>query len=86
MTHDTQLNVQALPIPETSRLRRAQQNVAALDESEYFWRDHALWLETQGYKLRPRYQPGWEPEISLDGSGLLDENLNTLAVCLPPHL
>lgn len=26
---------------------------------EYFWRDHQPWLETRGYKLRPRYSPDW---------------------------
>ncbi|TFK74315.1 hypothetical protein BDN72DRAFT_833667 [Pluteus cervinus] len=31
---------------------------------EFYWRDRALWLESQGYKLRPRYQPGWVPNVS----------------------
>ncbi|TFK74310.1 hypothetical protein BDN72DRAFT_833659 [Pluteus cervinus] len=46
-----------------SRLNAVLREGAALLKSEYFWRDHAAWLETQGYKLRPRYQPGWEPDI-----------------------
>ena len=29
--------------------------------SEYFWRDHQPWLQTQGYMLRPRYHPDWVP-------------------------
>ncbi|KAJ7151783.1 kinase-like domain-containing protein [Mycena crocata] len=28
-------------------------------EGEDFWRDHQPWLETCGYKLRPRYSPDW---------------------------
>ncbi|KAJ7165546.1 kinase-like domain-containing protein [Mycena crocata] len=28
-------------------------------EDEDFWRDHQPWLETCGYKLRPRYAPDW---------------------------
>ena len=28
---------------------------------ERFWTDHYLWLESQGYKLRPRYHPNWIP-------------------------
>lgn len=30
-----------------------------LFQSEIFWRDHYLWLEEQGYLLRPRYHPDW---------------------------
>lgn len=26
---------------------------------ELFWRDHYLWLEDKGYRLRPRYHPDW---------------------------
>ncbi|KAK7448445.1 hypothetical protein VKT23_013707 [Stygiomarasmius scandens] len=32
-----------------------------LTNAESFWRDHASWLQQQGYKLRPRYQPDWKP-------------------------
>ncbi|TFK74336.1 hypothetical protein BDN72DRAFT_955945 [Pluteus cervinus] len=60
-------------------LHQLQQNDAALCPSEYFWRDHAAWLETQGYKLRPRYQPGWVPDVPLDGPGLQDENFDSMA-------
>ncbi|KAJ7179691.1 kinase-like domain-containing protein [Mycena filopes] len=28
---------------------------------EYFWRDYRPWLLERGYRLRPRYQPGWVP-------------------------
>ncbi|TFK74323.1 hypothetical protein BDN72DRAFT_744001, partial [Pluteus cervinus] len=35
----------------------------ALHQTEFLWRDQYEWLETKGYKLRPRYQPGWEPDI-----------------------
>jgi hypothetical protein len=35
--------------------------VGTLVESEKWWRDHYLSIETHGYKLRPRYHPDWEP-------------------------
>ncbi|KAL4244330.1 hypothetical protein ABKN59_010149 [Abortiporus biennis] len=28
---------------------------------EEFWRDHQVWLQQQGYMLRPRYKPDWIP-------------------------
>ncbi|KAJ7187918.1 hypothetical protein C8R46DRAFT_1053062 [Mycena filopes] len=30
-------------------------------EGELWWRDHSVWLEKCGYRLRARYQPGWTP-------------------------
>ncbi|KAJ7282640.1 hypothetical protein C8J57DRAFT_1710738 [Mycena rebaudengoi] len=30
-----------------------------LHRNEVFWADHQPWLETCGYRLRPRYAPGW---------------------------
>jgi hypothetical protein len=33
----------------------------SLSDGELFWRDHQQWLETQGYRLRPRYRPDWVP-------------------------
>ncbi|TFK74321.1 hypothetical protein BDN72DRAFT_833673 [Pluteus cervinus] len=52
----------------------------ALSETEYFWRDHAAWLESIGYKLRPRYQPGWEPDIpAFQAVTLTNENLVPMA-------
>ncbi|KAJ7144694.1 kinase-like domain-containing protein [Mycena filopes] len=30
-----------------------------LNPGEQFWADHQLWLESCGYKLRPRYSPNW---------------------------
>ncbi|PBK97526.1 hypothetical protein ARMGADRAFT_1162399 [Armillaria gallica] len=29
--------------------------------TEIFWRDHCVWLKEYGYKVRPRFQPGWKP-------------------------
>ncbi|KAI0316331.1 kinase-like domain-containing protein [Amylostereum chailletii] len=34
---------------------------------ERWWRDHQVFLQSQGYMLRPRLRPGWKP--SWDGSG-----------------
>jgi len=32
-----------------------------LVKSEEWWRDHYYDIERRGYKLRPRYEPHWEP-------------------------
>ncbi len=32
-----------------------------LSNAEFFWRDHYKFLEENGYRLRPRYSPDWEP-------------------------
>ncbi len=32
-----------------------------LHAHETYWRDLFPFLESQGYILRPRYHPGWEP-------------------------
>ncbi|EJF57684.1 hypothetical protein DICSQDRAFT_140238 [Dichomitus squalens LYAD-421 SS1] len=32
-----------------------------LTEPELWWRDHSEWLAERGYRLRPRYRPGWKP-------------------------
>ncbi|KAH8825678.1 kinase-like domain-containing protein [Flagelloscypha sp. PMI_526] len=39
-----------------------------LSSSERFWFEHRDWLEQQGYALRDRYQPGWQPSwLNNDG-------------------
>ncbi|KAJ7155629.1 kinase-like domain-containing protein [Mycena filopes] len=38
--------------------------VLILGPSEQFWTNHQPWLERCGYKLRPRYSPGWVPSWS----------------------
>ncbi len=54
---------------------------ASLQPTEFFWRDHGAWLERQGYKLRPRYQPGWEPDIPVfDMVPYNNENFISMAV------
>jgi hypothetical protein len=35
--------------------------VAALDMTEWWWREHCEEITEHGYKLRPRYQPNWQP-------------------------
>lgn len=32
-----------------------------LSKPEIFWRDQSLWLNENGYQLRPRYHPEWVP-------------------------
>ena len=33
----------------------------ALTPLEIWWRDRAIFLESRGYRLRPRFRPDWEP-------------------------
>ena len=35
--------------------------IGTLVKSEEWWRDHYVDIERHGYKLRPRYNPLWEP-------------------------
>jgi hypothetical protein len=50
----------ANPDDETPRSMRILDD-PALDPGERWWRDMGPFLEQSGYKLRPRYQPGWRP-------------------------
>lgn len=38
-----------------------------LGPSEELWRDRSAWLESKGYRLRARYQPGWVPSWKSNG-------------------
>ncbi len=40
-----------------------------LDEAEIEWRDKADFLMQHGYRLRPRFMPGWTP--SWEGTDIL---------------
>lgn len=33
----------------------------ALSSDEKWWKDRAVFLESKGYRLRPRFLPGWTP-------------------------
>ncbi|KAJ7140491.1 hypothetical protein C8R43DRAFT_892745 [Mycena crocata] len=39
-----------------------------LSHDEKFWTEHQPWLERQGYRLRPRYQPSWTPSWLVNNS------------------
>ncbi|KAH9036978.1 kinase-like domain-containing protein [Lactarius pseudohatsudake] len=41
----------------------------SLSNSELWWRDHYHDIEASGYKLRPRYDPGWQPSWTWNMSG-----------------
>uniref|UniRef100_A0A0W0FIE8 Uncharacterized protein n=1 Tax=Moniliophthora roreri TaxID=221103 RepID=A0A0W0FIE8_MONRR len=43
--------------------RNNQNYGSALFEVEEFWVKRVVWLESVGYRLRPRYQPGWVPKL-----------------------
>ena len=46
---------------ELERDQQAREDHRGLLSHEMFWRDHQVWLAEQGYMLRPRYRPGWQP-------------------------
>lgn len=43
-----------------------------LKSYEFFWRDHYLWLEEKGYRLRPRYHPDWVASWKDTGESWVD--------------
>ncbi|KAJ6548237.1 hypothetical protein DFH09DRAFT_926478 [Mycena vulgaris] len=47
-----------VPVPGTS---------TTLGEEELLWAEYQPWLERYGYMLRPRYRPGWVPEVQTSG-------------------
>jgi hypothetical protein len=54
-----------------------------LSEGEIYWRDHQKWLLECGYRLRPRYDPGWIPSWTKTGRpAALCEDWNSLLVCV----
>ncbi|KAH9850492.1 kinase-like domain-containing protein [Lenzites betulinus] len=57
-----------------------------LSEGECWWRAHYDWLLSRGYKLRPRYRPGWIPSWGPDENGALldceDWHSNILAAAM----
>ena len=40
---------------------------ARLSEGEVFWRDRFELFESRGFRLRPRYRPGWIPSWTVTG-------------------
>ena len=52
-------NTQERPMQEYDSDESHSDMFARLDEQEEFWRDHTDLLESRGYRLRPRYRPGW---------------------------
>lgn len=38
--------------------------IFSLTRLEMWWRDRADFLESRGYRLRPRFRPGWQPSWS----------------------
>jgi hypothetical protein len=46
---------------------------AQLMGGEVFWCDHYKWLHERGYKLRPRYKPGWKPSWLSDKRKVLKD-------------
>ncbi|TFK74338.1 hypothetical protein BDN72DRAFT_833692 [Pluteus cervinus] len=82
MVLDTPKDIQSgstKPSRALLRFHERQCKAAQLLPVEYFWQDKAAWLEAQGYKLRPRYQPGWEPDIPMVDAYVMNENFVPMA-------
>ena len=60
---------------------------AELRDGELFWRDHYDWLKAAGYRLRPRFRPGWIPSWKRDPRKFPPacEDAWSLAVCTRPR-
>lgn len=48
-------------IPPTDIGRTLDRLDGGLTSLEIWWCDLQPWLEEKGYRLRPRYRPGWVP-------------------------
>ncbi|KAH9850481.1 hypothetical protein C2E23DRAFT_835331 [Lenzites betulinus] len=62
------------PLPADDPLLRTPSNryLKELSDGEIWWRNHYDWLlQSRGYKLRPRYKPGWIPSWGPDENGAL---------------
>ncbi|CAL1706289.1 unnamed protein product [Somion occarium] len=57
MLPDTQTTSSGTSVSETHITHTRDQ----LGLAEVYWRDRQVWLEAQGYMLRPRYHPNWVP-------------------------
>ena len=45
----------------TPYIEPTERQAGTLVMTEHWWRDRYNDIEKQGYRLRPRYQPQWEP-------------------------
>jgi len=55
----------------------------ALMESEFYWRDRYVWLQSIGYRLRRRYEPEWVPSwVGTKNMSILCEDGQRLRVSL----
>ena len=72
---------------EQSRLLVESDSNGGLDytklaDGEKWWRDRAYVLERRGYRLRPRFRPGWVPSWLVNGKGYENcEDAIFLSVC-----
>ena len=57
--HQTWHN-RAMPSPP-GNVEESRANARPLLTAERIWRDRYEMLESHGYRLRPRFRPGWEP-------------------------
>jgi hypothetical protein len=54
-------------LDETHLVPPPKEKYAVLTPGERWWRDMSGILETKGYRLRPRFQPGWRPSWQVTG-------------------
>jgi len=56
-------------------LDRESRGIGTLFRCEVWWRDHYDDIESRGYRLRPRYNPGWAPSWRGSNNGFPMENV-----------
>lgn len=60
--------------------------IGALFTSEMWWRDHYRDIGVNGYRLRSRYDPDWQPSWKLSGKDffMTEDGQPTLVPGFPP--
>lgn len=56
-----QLNPSPMESGADSSEEALNRTLSDVSPEERWWVEHRSWLESEGYLLRPRFQPGWEP-------------------------
>jgi len=60
-----------MPAPASQQRYQTGREIGSLFSSEEWWRDHYYHIKLQGYVLRPRYSPDWQPSWKRQGKSFL---------------
>lgn len=61
MVNETAKSIKSEQVEVAKEGQSNVNDIDRLDPWECWWRDRAEFFERRGYRLRPRYQPGWIP-------------------------